>query len=96
MADTDSPDTGVSVEAAVDGDRRTVSADALFAVTGCPNTEGIGLDTIGVDTDETGAIVIDETFEITVPAVYAAGDVIGDLSLEAVAVKEGHHAHPQI
>lgn len=84
---------GVLVETTVDGTRREFAATDLFVATGVrPNTEDAGLETIGVETDETGAVVVDDQFRTTNPNVYAAGDVIGEPLLETVAAKEGNHA----
>jgi len=84
---------GVAVETVVDGTERTVTGDALFVATGVqPNSEGIGLETVGVETNDDGTIRVDEYFQTTNPDVYAAGDVIGEPELETVAAKEGNHA----
>lgn len=70
-----------------------VRATDLFVATGVrPNSDDIGLDTAGIETDERGAIAVDEHYRTTNPAVYAAGDVIGDPMLETVAAREGHLA----
>ncbi|WP_435120068.1 mercury(II) reductase [Halolamina sp. C58] len=84
---------GVSVETVVDGEERTFEAEELFVATGVrPNSGDIGLDAIGVETDERGVVVVNEHFRTTNPDVYAAGDVIGEPMLETVAAKEGNHA----
>lgn len=84
---------GVVVKTTLDGEERQFSADELFVATGVqPNSENIGLDTVGVETDERGAVVVDEYFQTTNPEVYASGDVIGEPELETVAAKEGNHA----
>ncbi len=83
----------VCVEASVDGEERAFEAATLFVATGVrPNTTGIGLDRIGVETDSSGAVIVDEHFQTANSDVYAAGDVIGDPKLETVAAKEGNHA----
>ncbi|MFC7164726.1 mercury(II) reductase [Halospeciosus flavus] len=85
--------SGVAVETTLDGTKRTVTADALFVATGVqPNSKGIGLETVGVETNDDGTIHVDEHFQTTNPDVYAAGDVIGEPELETVAAKEGNHA----
>ena len=90
---TDRGVEAVAVETAVDGTERTVTGDALFVATGVqPNSEGIGLETVGVETNDDGTIHVDEHFQTTNPDVYAAGDVIGEPELETVAAKEGNHA----
>ena len=55
------------------------------------NTDEIGLETIGVKTDERGWIVADEKLKTSVPGVYAIGDVLGPARpmLAHVASKEG-------
>ncbi|EMA27500.1 mercury(II) reductase [Haloarcula japonica] len=85
--------SGVAVETTVDGTERTITGDALFVATGVqPNSEGIGLETVGVETNDDGTVHVDEHFQTTNPDVYAAGDVIGEPELETVAAKEGNHA----
>lgn len=57
-----------------------------------PNTEGLGLEEVGVATDARGFIVTDPTLATTVPGIYAAGDVTGVFPLETVAAKQGYLA----
>ncbi len=83
----------VFVEASVGGESKRFTATDLFVATGVrPNTEGAGLEDIDVETDEMGAVRVDDHFQTTNSDVYAAGDVIGDPMLESVAAKEGNHA----
>ncbi|WP_255198947.1 mercury(II) reductase [Halorarius litoreus] len=85
--------SGIAVETTVDGAERTVTGDALFVATGVQsNSEGIGLETVGVETNPDRTIRVDEHFQTTNPDIYAAGDVIGEPELETVAAKEGNHA----
>jgi mercuric reductase len=89
----DASSGGVSVDATVDKESRTYTASNLFVATGVsPNTDDIGLAGIGIETEGSGAIVVDETFQTATPDVYAAGDCIGEPMLETVAAKEGNHA----
>jgi len=84
---------GVAVETDIEGEERAFTAEALFVATGVqPNTEDIGLEAVGVETESDGAIRVDENFQTTNPDIYAAGDVIGEPELETVAAKEGNHA----
>jgi mercuric reductase len=83
----------VAVDTSVASGSREFMADTLFVATGVrPNTDAIGLEAVGVETDERGAVVVDEHFQTSNPDVYAAGDCIGDPMLETVAAKEGNHA----
>jgi len=75
----DAIQSDVGIETLVDGNERTVTGDALFVATGVqPNSEDIGLETVGVEANDDGAILVDEHFQTANPDVYAAGDVIGE------------------
>ena len=52
------------------------------------NSEGIGLETVGVRTDK-GKIVVNERMETNVPGIYAVGDVASRYLLAHVASAEG-------
>lgn len=56
-----------------------------------PNTANIGLEKLGVKTDEKGWIIADERMKTSIPGVYAIGDVLGPakIMLAHVASKEG-------
>lgn len=83
----------VVVETIIDDERRRFTAEELFVATGVkPDSEDIGLETVGIETTDRGAVLVDEYFQTTNPDVYAAGDVIGEPELETVAAKEGNHA----
>ena len=64
--------------------------DAVLMATGrVPNTKGIGLEEVGVELDEQGAIKVDETNQSSVPSIYAVGDVTNRIQLTPVAIREG-------
>jgi glutathione reductase (NADPH) len=72
-----------------DGTR--IEADAVLAATGrSPNTEGLGLDRVGVATDDWGHIQVDDDYATSVPHIFAIGDVTGGVTLTPVAIREGH------
>lgn len=52
-------------------------AQALVCIGRSPNTEKIGLSTIGLETDARGWIPVDGRLQTKVPGVYAIGDVLG-------------------
>jgi len=84
---------GFAVETVIEDEERAFTAEALFVATGVqPNSEDIGLEAVGAETESDGAIRVDEHFQTTSPDIYAAGDVIGEPELETVAAKEGNHA----
>lgn len=61
----------------------------LLAVGRLPNTEGLGLDSVGVRLDERGRINVDDHFRTSVDGVYAIGDVIAGPMLAHKAEEEG-------
>ena len=61
---------------------------ALMAIGVRPNSENLGLETIGVQM-ERGNIVVDDSLCTNVPGVYAIGDVTGKLPLAHVASAQG-------
>ncbi|ATE57256.1 MULTISPECIES: NAD(P)H-quinone dehydrogenase [Actinosynnema] len=74
-------------------DGRVVEAShALMTVGSVPNTEGLGLDRIGVELGKGGYIPVDRVSRTTVPGVYAAGDCTGVLLLASVAAMQGRIA----
>lgn len=61
----------------------------LVAIGRKPNTEGLGLDKIGVETDERGRIVIDSEFNTSAQGVKCIGDVTFGPMLAHKAEEEG-------
>jgi len=61
----------------------------LLAVGRKPCTDGLGLESVGVQPDERGRIPVDERFATTAPGVYAIGDVIAGPMLAHKAEEEG-------
>lgn len=58
------------------GETRDLMADHIVLTTGrTPNTEGLGLADMGVETDARGAIKVGCDMATTRPGIYAAGDV---------------------
>jgi dihydrolipoamide dehydrogenase len=81
----------VKVEpAAGGGAAETVEADiVLVAIGRVPFTAGLGLDAIGVKTDNRGRIVVDTHYRTTIAGIYAIGDVIAGPMLAHKAEDEG-------
>jgi dihydrolipoamide dehydrogenase len=61
----------------------------LVAVGRRPHTEGLGLETAGIQVNEKGRIPVDERFATCAEGVYAIGDVIGGAMLAHKAEEEG-------
>lgn len=89
---------GVQVNAVQEGtgnfsvrlaDGTELAPDTILLATGRRfNTEGLGLEELGVNLDQ-GRILVDEHLRTDVPGIYAAGDVIGGWLLAHVAFAEG-------
>jgi len=74
------------------GARETIEADKLLVAVGrTPNSDGLGLEDIGVETEK-GVVKVGDYYETTVPGVYAIGDLIKSPLLAHVASKEGEVA----
>src|SRR4029077_6795888 len=56
------------------------------------NTAHLGLDALGVATDDRGRVVVDEAFATSVPGVFAAGDVIGSPALASTSMEQARVA----
>jgi dihydrolipoamide dehydrogenase len=87
-------DTGsgvkVTVAPAAGGDEQVLEADKFLAAFGfAPRVKGFGLENIGVDVSERGAIEIDDYCRTNVDNVYAIGDCTGKLMLAHVAEAMG-------
>ncbi|GAA4285154.1 NAD(P)H-quinone dehydrogenase [Brevibacterium daeguense] len=81
---------GVEVQL-VDG-RKVHASHCLMAVGSVPNTEDLGLDAAGVQTEDSGHIVVDGVSRTSAPGVYAAGDCTSVLPLASVAAMQGRIA----
>jgi dihydrolipoamide dehydrogenase len=80
----------VSVEPAAGGAAETLQADAVLVCIGrVPYTEGLGLDTVGVQRDDKGRILTDSHYATNVTGIYAIGDVIAGPMLAHKAEDEG-------
>ena len=74
----ESTESGIEVSATEDGETTTVEASHAFIAAGRqPNSDTIGLDRVGVETDERGFIEVDEQFQTTADSIWALGDVVG-------------------
>ncbi|MGD1992071.1 MAG: dihydrolipoyl dehydrogenase, partial [Anaerolineae bacterium] len=82
-------DGGVEVTVLGDEGEQVLEAErALIAIGVRPNSEGLGLEALGVTRDR-GFIAVDDRMETSVPAIYAIGDVTGKLALAHVASAQG-------
>lgn len=79
---------GDGVAVTTEDGRRVTGSHVLLAVGSLPNSDDLGLDAIGVAVDR-GYIGVDEYQRTSVPHIYAAGDVTGQMPLSSVAAMQG-------
>ncbi|MXO62007.1 dihydrolipoyl dehydrogenase [Qipengyuania oceanensis] len=80
----------LTMEPAAGGDAETMEADCVLVSIGRrPNTEGLGLDAIGLELNKRGQIEVDHEFRTAVDGVRAIGDVIPGPMLAHKAEDEG-------
>ncbi|MFP4069670.1 MAG: dihydrolipoyl dehydrogenase [Opitutales bacterium] len=73
-----------------DGEEITFEADKILVSVGRkPHTERLGLQTVGIETDDKGRIPVDKHFRTSASGVYAIGDVIAGPMLAHKAEEEG-------
>ncbi|HRO60741.1 MAG TPA: dihydrolipoyl dehydrogenase [Burkholderiaceae bacterium] len=72
------------------GAEQVLECDRLIVSVGrVPNTDGLGLDAIGLAVDERGFVPVDEQCRTSVPRVWAIGDVVRGPMLAHKAEEEG-------
>ncbi|WP_324827046.1 dihydrolipoyl dehydrogenase [Qipengyuania zhejiangensis] len=80
----------LTLEPAAGGESETLEADCVLVSIGRrPNTDGLGLDAIGLETNKRGQIEIDHDFRTKVDGVWAIGDVVPGPMLAHKAEDEG-------
>ncbi|HTY04644.1 MAG TPA: dihydrolipoyl dehydrogenase [Rhodocyclaceae bacterium] len=82
--------TGVTVEYEVGDEAKTLECDRLIVSVGrIPNTEGLGVDEVGLELDARGQIVVDEHCQTRQPGIWAVGDVVRGPMLAHKGMEEG-------
>ena len=80
----------VDFEPAAGGKKETLKADiVLVAVGRKAHTDGLGLEAVGIKTDNRGRVEVNDHFQTNVPTIYAIGDVIRGPMLAHKAEDEG-------
>ncbi len=78
------------VEPAAGGAAQSFEADVVLVAVGrVPYTDGLGLETVGVQKDNRGRVIVDQHFATHAPGIYAIGDVIAGPMLAHKAEDEG-------
>jgi dihydrolipoamide dehydrogenase len=80
---------GDEVTVGIDGQDSVRCDRVLLAVGRVPNTEDLGLASVGIELDPRGRVPIDDSFRTYVPGFYAIGDVVRGPMLAHKAEEEG-------
>ncbi len=79
---------GDGVAVALAGGERLAGDRLLVAAGRIPNSDDLGLETVGVATDKRGYITTDEHFLTSAPGIYALGDVNGRGAFTHTSVRD--------
>lgn len=101
--DTSGKGCKVTVKSRKDGKTEVIECEIVLSAAGVtPNTENIGLEALGIQTDR-GMVKVDAFYRTNVAGIYAIGDVVPGPALAHVASAEGiicvekiagHHPEP--
>ncbi len=83
----DRTESGVTVHC--DDGRTAEGTHCLLAIGSIPNSEGLGLEEVGVEMDGPWARNLDHHLRTNIGHIYVAGDVSGKLPLSSVAAMQG-------
>ncbi|HBN15315.1 MAG TPA: pyridine nucleotide-disulfide oxidoreductase [Pseudohongiella sp.] len=76
-----------------DGERCKTYFDKLLVALGRkPNVEGFGLEELGVEINQSGAIAVDDTLRSSCPNIFACGDVAGPYQFTHMASFQAWYA----
>jgi len=68
-----------------------LAADCVLRATGrTPNTQGLGLEALGIALNAQGAIPVDAYSKTAIDSIHAVGDVTNRVNLTPMAIREGH------
>lgn len=81
------------LEAGVEGEKVEIDFDAVLFATGRQaNTGNMGLDTLGIELTERGAVQVNDYMQTRFPNIYACGDVAGPYLFTHVAAHQAWYA----
>ncbi len=80
--------TGIRIKNRASGKEETLSVDGVFIYVGLSPQNELAK-SFGMKLNEKGYIVVNENCETSVPGVFAAGDIIGNLAQTVVAAGQG-------
>jgi len=75
-----------------DGEQTLAFDRVLLAVGRTANTEGLGLEALGIAVNTNGTIEVDETLRTSIPTIYACGDIVGPYMFTHMASHQAWYA----
>jgi glutathione reductase (NADPH) len=85
---TDIAEEGAARRVTLSDGSVVLAGQVMFATGRAPNTKGLGLEAVGVETGAQGEIIVDSQSRTSVPNIYAVGDVTNRFNLTPVAIAE--------
>jgi glutathione reductase (NADPH) len=82
---------GERLRVSVDNGETHAADQVLFAIGRSPNTEGLGLERLGVGIAASGAVAVDDWSQTAVPSIFAVGDVTDRPALTPVAIRDAQY-----
>lgn len=83
---------GVGVELLLKDGRKFEADRLLFCAGRTPNSDGLGLEALGIECNRRGQIVVDDNYQTAVGNIYAVGDIIGFPALASTGMEQGRVA----
>ena len=80
-------DAGLSVTD-TNGDTHVVD-QVMYATGRRPNSDNLGLESLGVEMGDRGQVIVDDYSQTAVPSIFAVGDITDRANLTPVAIREG-------
>ena len=76
---------------------KVIKSDMLLWANGrTGNSEGMGLEALGIEPDHRGNLAVNETYQTVQPHIYAVGDIVGFPNLASAAYDQGRFAGTHI
>lgn len=92
ISESDSGDLHVNLESG-----QEIQCGLVLAATGRrPHTHDLGIEHTDVELNDRGEVVVDTSFNSSVPGIYALGDVTGGTQLTPIALAEGMYLCDQL
>lgn len=83
---------GGQVQATLQSGKHVRAETLLYSIGRQGATEGLGLDNVGLESDNRGRLKVNETYQTAIPHIYAVGDVIGYPALASTSMEQGRLA----